>query len=74
MPHKGSFKREDMQVASLDHAMWMHRPFRVDEWLLYVVDSPSASNARGYTRGMIYSEGGDLVASTMQEGLIRHRP
>lgn len=73
MPHKGSFKREDMQVASLDHAMWMHREFRVDEWLLYVLDSPSASNARGYTRGMIYREDGALVASTMQEGLIRLR-
>ncbi len=74
MPHKGSFKREDMQVASLDHAMWVHREFRIDQWLLYLVDSPSASNARGYTRGMIYSEEGLLVASTMQEGLIRHRP
>jgi len=73
MPHKGSFQREDMQVASLDHAVWLHREFRVDEWLLYVVDSPSASGARGYTRGMIYRADGALVASTMQEGLIRHR-
>jgi len=73
MPHKGKFKREDMQVASLDHAVWMHREFRADEWLLYVVDSPSASGARGYTRGLIYREDGALVASTMQEGLIRLR-
>ncbi len=73
MPHKGSFRRENMQVASLDHAVWIHREFRADEWLLYVVDSPSASNARGYTRGTIYREDGTLVASTMQEGLIRLR-
>lgn len=73
MPHKGKFKREDMQVASLDHAVWIHREFRADEWLLYVVDSPSASGARGYTRGSIYREDGVLVASTMQEGLIRVR-
>lgn len=73
MPHKGQFKREDMQVASLDHAVWIHREFRADEWLLYVVDSPSASGARGYTRGAIYREDGVLVASTMQEGLIRVR-
>ena len=73
MPHKGSFRREAMQVASLDHALWFHRPFRADEWLLYMVDSPSASNARGYTRGLIYREDGALVASTMQEGLIRLR-
>jgi len=73
MPHKGAFKRENMQVASLDHAVWIHHNFRADEWLLYVVDSPSASGARGYTRGSIYREDGVLVASTMQEGLIRVR-
>jgi acyl-CoA thioesterase-2 len=73
LPHRGSFKREIMQVASLDHAVWFHNKFRVDEWLLYCVESPSASNARGYSRGSIFTEDGRLVASTMQEGLIRNR-
>ncbi len=73
MPHRGSFKRETMQVASLDHAVWFHDRFKVDEWLLYCVESPSASNARGYSRGSIFTEDGRLVASTMQEGLIRKR-
>ena len=63
-----------MQMASLDHAMWFHRPFRVDEWLLYSCDSPSAQNARGLSRGMIYTREGVLVASTAQEGLIRLTP
>jgi acyl-CoA thioesterase II len=60
-------------MASLDHAMWFHRPFRADEWLLYSVDSPSASGARGFARGSIYARDGRLVASTAQEGLIRVR-
>jgi len=60
-------------VASLDHAMWFHRPFRADEWLLYVQDSPSASGARGFNRGAIYTREGALVASVAQEGLIRPR-
>jgi len=64
----------DMQVASLDHAMWFHRPFRADEWLLYAQDSPSSSGARGLTRGGIYTRDGVLVASAAQEGLIRNRP
>jgi acyl-CoA thioesterase II len=63
----------DMQLASLDHAMWFHRPFRADEWLLYVQDSPSAFGARGYCRGAIYNREGQLVASTVQEGLVRKR-
>ena len=58
-------------MASLDHAMWFHRPFRADEWLLYVQDTPSASDARGLARGLIYTEHGDLVVSVTQEGLIR---
>jgi acyl-CoA thioesterase-2 len=58
-------------MASLDHAMWFHRPFRADEWLLYVQDSPSASGARGMNRGLVYERGGRLVASTAQEGLMR---
>jgi acyl-CoA thioesterase-2 len=63
----------DIQAASLDHAMWFHRPHRLDGWLLYSQDSPSASGARGFTRGLIYSEDGHLVASVAQEGLIRLR-
>ncbi len=57
--------------ASLDHAVWFHRPFRADEWLLYAQDSPSAAGARGFARGSIYQEDGDLVASVAQEGLVR---
>ena len=60
--------------TSLDHAMWFHRPFRVDEWLLYSCDSPTAQGARGLARGMIYTRDGVLVASTAQEGLIRLVP
>jgi len=63
----------DIQLASLDHAMWFHRPFRADDWLLYVQDSPSASGARGYCRGSIFDRQGRLVASTVQEGLMRPR-
>ena len=62
-----------LQVASLDHAMWFHRPFRADEWLLYAEDSPSASGGRGFTRGSLFSRDGQLVASVAQEGLIRVR-
>jgi acyl-CoA thioesterase-2 len=63
----------DVQLASLDHAMWIHRPFRTDEWLLYAQDSPSASGARGFARGNVFSRDGTLVASTAQEGLMRQR-
>lgn len=63
----------DIQLASLDHAMWFHRPFRADQWLLYVQDSPSAFGARGYCRGSVYDQQGHLVASTVQEGLMRRR-
>jgi acyl-CoA thioesterase-2 len=63
----------DIQLASLDHAMWFHRQFRADDWLLYVQDSPSASGARAYCRGAIYDRQGRLVASTVQEGLMRPR-
>jgi len=62
-----------MQVASLDHAMWFHRDFRMDDWLLYMIHSPNASKARGLNHGRIYTRDGVLVASTVQEGLIRHR-
>jgi len=70
-PHAVSWLTRGMQVASLDHAMWFHRPFRFDDWLLYVMESPSASSARGLARGQIFTRDGVLVASTMQEGLIR---
>jgi acyl-CoA thioesterase-2 len=59
-----------MFYASLDHALWFHRDFRVDEWLLYAMDSPSASNSRGFSRGSIFNKNGDLVASVAQEGLM----
>jgi acyl-CoA thioesterase-2 len=72
LPH-GKSIFSNVQVASLDHAMWFHRPFRADEWLLYVQDAPSASGARGFNRGAIYTRGGLLVASVAQEGLIRPR-
>lgn len=63
----------DLQVASLDHAMWFHREHALDDWLLYTQDSPSASGARGFTRGAIYGRDGVLIASVAQEGLIRPR-
>ena len=71
--HGRSIFDPGLQVASLDHAVWFHRPVRADEWLLYSEDSPSASGARGFTRGLIYARNGDLAASTAQEGLIRKR-
>lgn len=70
-PHGVSWVERRMQVASLDHAMWFHRPLRVDEWLLHVMESPSASGARGLVRGQWFDQQGRLVASTVQEGLIR---
>lgn len=63
----------DIQLASLDHALWYHRPFRADDWLLYVQDSPSAFGARGFCRGSIFARDGTLVASVVQEGLMRLR-
>jgi acyl-CoA thioesterase-2 len=74
LPHGVTYATPGMQVASIDHVMWFHRPFRVDEWLLYVIDSPSASGGRGLARGRIFTREGKLVASTQQEGLIRMRP
>lgn len=72
-PHGITFMDRDMQVASLDHAIWFHRDFRMDEWLLYDKDSPSASGGRGFNRGNFYNRQGVLVASTTQEALIRRR-
>lgn len=63
----------DMQLASLDHAMWFHRSFRMDDWLLYAQDSPNAHGSRGFCRGQLFSRNGELVASTAQEGLMRQR-
>ena len=60
-----------MQSASLDHAIWFHRPFRMDDWLLLEGDSPVASDARGIGRGLLYTRDGTLVASCVQEGLLR---
>ncbi|MFC6635627.1 acyl-CoA thioesterase [Microbulbifer taiwanensis] len=70
-PHPISLFDPHLMPASLDHAMWFHRDFRADNWLLYVTDSPSASGARGFCRGQIFTRDGVLVASTAQEGLIR---
>ncbi len=73
LPHGRSVWQKDMQIASLDHALWFHRDLRADEWLLYATDSPWAGNARGFSRGSIFNRAGQLVASTTQEGLIRYR-
>ncbi len=70
-PHGISYYQPNVQMASLDHALWFHRPFRADDWLLYSIDSPSAQGARGLARGQIFDRNGRLVASTAQEGMIR---
>ncbi len=70
-PHGLSFFTTPMQIASLDHAMWFHRPVRTDDWLLYVVESSNANNGRAFCTGKIYTKDGELVSSTAQEGLIR---
>lgn len=72
-PHGVTWLTPGMQVASLDHIMWFHQDFRVDEWLLHVIDSPAAHGARGLVRGRVFTRDGRLVASTAQEGLIRLR-
>ncbi|WP_425416630.1 acyl-CoA thioesterase II [Oricola indica] len=71
--HGRSVFDPEIQAASLDHAMWFHRPHKLDDWLLYTQDSPNASGARGFTRGSLYATDGTLVASVAQEGLIRLR-
>ena len=71
LPHGKDAAFGNVQLASLDHAIWFHRDFRIDDWLLYAIDSPSASGARGFTRGSIFDKEGRLVASTAQEGLVR---
>ena len=72
-PHGIPYRSRGLQLASLDHSLWMHRPFRADEWLLYSTDSPVTWGARGFVRGTIHSQSGELVASVAQEGLIRMR-
>lgn len=71
LPHQDKMSQSKIFFASLDHAMWFHRDFRIDDWLLYAMDSPSASNARGFSRGKIFNQEGILVASVVQEGLMR---
>ena len=70
-PHGISYYQPNVVMASLDHVLYFHRPFRADEWLLYSIDSPTAQNSRGFARGLIFDIEGRLVASTSQEGLIR---
>ncbi len=71
LPHDLNFTNKSVQMASLDHALWFHRPFRVDDWLLYACDSPSSHGGRGFNRGEFYTRAGELIASSAQEGVIR---
>ena len=71
LPHWAIASRDRVFMASLDHAMWFHRPFRLNDWMLYTIVSPSASSGRGYSRGTLFTREGELVASVSQEGLIR---
>ena len=73
LPHGVNWMTHNLQTASLDHAVWLHEPFRADDWLLYDCDSPWAGHARGFNRGRVFSRDGRLVASTAQEGLMRLR-
>jgi acyl-CoA thioesterase-2 len=73
VPHGRTLFEKDFMAASLDHALWLHRPFRADEWLLYAQDSPNLHGSRGFARGLIYKQDGTLVASVAQEGLVRLR-
>jgi acyl-CoA thioesterase-2 len=73
IPHGRTVFEKDIMGASLDHALWLHRPFRADEWLLYAQDSPNLHGARGFSRGLIFARDGTLVASVAQEGLVRER-
>ncbi len=72
-PHGRSVLDRTLQIASLDHAMWFHRPFKINEWVLYAQDSPSTSASRGFARGNFFTQDGELLASACQEGLIRSR-
>ncbi|MBY5990701.1 acyl-CoA thioesterase II [Ferrimonas balearica] len=71
-PHGLSWLDRRLKVATIDHAMWYHRPFRFDDWVLYAIDSPNANNSRGLVRGQFFNRDGELIASAVQEGLMRH--
>ncbi|MEA2976630.1 MAG: acyl-CoA thioesterase [Alphaproteobacteria bacterium] len=73
IPHGRTVFEKEIMAASLDHALWLHRPFRADEWLLYAQDSPNMHGGRGFSRGLIFASDGTLVASVAQEGLVRQR-
>ena len=73
MRHGRTLFEKEFMAASLDHALWLHRPFRADEWLLYAQDSPNLHGSRAFTRGLIFTRDGTLVASVAQEGLVRQR-
>lgn len=73
LPHGLSWMRGELVGASLDHAIWFHRPARADEWLLYATDSPWSGSGRGYNRGRIFNRSGKLIASVAQEGMMRKR-
>ncbi|MBO1518826.1 acyl-CoA thioesterase II [Oceanisphaera pacifica] len=73
MPHGRSYWDRELQVATIDHAMWFHQDFRLDDWILYAIESPRAIGGRGLVQGRCYTQDGTLVASTMQEGIIRSR-
>jgi acyl-CoA thioesterase II len=73
VPHGHSVFEKEIMAASLDHALWIHRPFRADEWLLYAQDSPNMGGGRGFSRGSIFTQSGELIASVAQEGLVRLR-
>jgi len=73
IPHGRTVFNDDIMAASLDHALWFHRPFRADEWLLYAQDSPNLAGSRGFSRGLIFASDGTLIASVAQEGLLRQR-
>jgi acyl-CoA thioesterase-2 len=73
VPHGHSVFEKEIMAASLDHALWMHRPFRADEWLLYAQYSPNMGGGRGFSRGLIFSQDGKLIDSVAQEGLVRQR-
>jgi len=73
IPHGRTVFEKSIQGASLDHALWFHRPFRADDWLLYAQDTPNAESALGFARGLIFSRDGKLVGSVAQEGLVRQR-
>jgi acyl-CoA thioesterase-2 len=73
VPHGRTLFEREFMAASLDHALWLHRPFRADEWLLYAQDTPNLAGARGFSRGLIFTRDGTLVASVAQEGMVRLR-